>query len=157
MDNSETHVTLATRYRKDNNLKKKKKCKNKNPATQLVVNPGAREQTLSMILVIRSLLMKRQLKQWLSMPPISSKRTIISHLNSSYIKNDHYIWRCHHTIKTVPTFNHIIVKHPLHSYWLLYSHGFVQTYEKLIVLPPTFPLKIFSIDAELQIIFKSKG
>jgi hypothetical protein len=63
MDNSETHVTLATRYRKDNNLKKKKKCKNKNPATQLVVNPGAREQTLSMILVIRSLLMKRQFKQ----------------------------------------------------------------------------------------------
>lgn len=43
MDNSETHATLATRYRKDKNFKNKAKCKNKNPITQLVVNPGARE------------------------------------------------------------------------------------------------------------------
>jgi len=40
MDNSETHATLATRYRKDKNFKNKAKCKNKNPITQLVVNPG---------------------------------------------------------------------------------------------------------------------
>ena len=31
MDNSETHVTLATRYRKDNNLKKKKKMQEQEP------------------------------------------------------------------------------------------------------------------------------
>jgi hypothetical protein len=31
MDNSETHVTLATRYRKDNNLKKKKNARTRTP------------------------------------------------------------------------------------------------------------------------------